>query len=255
MMKHCATSLQNRSNEDFYFISERDGLTLYAVVDGHGGGNKYKQDLDSKHVALYVIKYVHDYISDLLGGLSYDSSKIEDVIKEAFMKIDQTLFELGGKHGCTFNGVIDTSTHYIFINLGDSRSVYFDEEGIIFQTVDHKPSTERLRIEEAGGKVIDGRVGGNYALSRAFGDFNQKLVDGKYSPYGPMSAIPDVTLIKKRKGTIILGTDGVYDGFSDSEELISFYRKIKTKKPSLEISKHASKKNGDDDTTCIVLEC
>lgn len=254
-MKHCATSIQNRSNEDFYVTHETENLSFFAVMDGHGGGNDQEKDLDSNHVALYVIKYITRYLSHYLSGLSYSSPRAKRVIESAFIQMDKDLYEKNGKHGCTFNGILVGPSNIVFINLGDSRGVFFDDDkNILFETKDHKPDSEIDRITKAGGFVERGRVGGTYALSRSFGDFSQKIVKGKYDPRGPMSAIPDVTVIDKQKGTIILGTDGVFDGYDSSEKLIEFYSKNKTGKPSTTIVKDSSQRNGYDDATCIVIK-
>ncbi len=50
---------------------------------------------------------------------------------------------------------------YLIANLGDSRIVaYFKNEKIVNFDSNHKPDDleEKKRIEEAGGKVINGRI-------------------------------------------------------------------------------------------------
>lgn len=70
-----------------------------------------------------------------------------------------------------------TPTHFIFSNLGDSRTLLCRQGRLAFQTRDHKPTLpqERQRIRNAGGYVINARVDGGLAISRAFGDFDYKM--------------------------------------------------------------------------------
>jgi len=73
--------------------------------------------------------------------------------------------------------VLMTPTHYVFTNLGDSRTLLCRDGRLGFQTRDHKPTLpqERQRIRNAGGYVINARVDGGLAISRAFGDFDYKM--------------------------------------------------------------------------------
>jgi len=69
-----------------------------------------------------------------------------------------------------------TETEIICANAGDSRCVLSEKGKAIELSVDHKPelSTERARIEKAGGFVEDNRVKGVLNLSRSLGDLEYK---------------------------------------------------------------------------------
>ena len=62
-------------------------------------------------------------------------------------------------------------------NAGDSRTVICEYGNATEMSKDHKPDLpeERSRIIRAGGEVVEGRVNGMLALSRAIGDFDYKL--------------------------------------------------------------------------------
>ena len=63
-------------------------------------------------------------------------------------------------------------------NAGDSRTVMSEKGNAVDLSKDHKPELpeERSRIIKAGGDVMDGRVNGMLALSRAMGDFDYKPI-------------------------------------------------------------------------------
>ena len=130
--------------------------------------------------------------------------------------------------------IIDQVQKKIFVaNLGDSRTLLIKNGENAFQTMDHKPSVipEFERIKKAGGCVINNRVQGQLAVSRAFGDFNLKarLVDQRWYPFNPnqlqlVSVEPDVNVVdfgdwlvdeknepNFNKSFIILACDGLFD--------------------------------------------
>ena len=80
--------------------------------------------------------------------------------------------------GCTACVVLITPMEIYCANAGDSRTVMCEKNNAIELSSDHKPDLpeERSRIIKAGGEVVDGRVNGMLALSRAIGDFDYKPV-------------------------------------------------------------------------------
>jgi len=87
--------------------------------------------------------------------------------------------------------------------------------GIVWMSKDHKAScpSEKLRIEQAGGQVYDGRVEG-LEPSRTLGDFDVKAQVNK----GVISIVPEVRRHEfvpngstPAQGVLICATDGVWD--------------------------------------------
>lgn len=78
--------------------------------------------------------------------------------------------------GCTAIVAILRGHDLYIANLGDARAVVCQNGKAIALSRDHKPTRldEKKRIENAGGKVLYGRVQGFLGVSRAFGDFEFK---------------------------------------------------------------------------------
>lgn len=101
---------------------------------------------------------------------------------------------------------------------------------------DHKPDLpeERSRIIKAGGEVVDGRVNGMLALSRAIGDFDYKTVtppkDAQPSWFmnnHMVTAYPDVVIKPLHKDVefIVLACDGIWDCKS-SDQVIQYFKEL-----------------------------
>ena len=104
-----------------------------------------------------------------------------------------------------------------------------------FSTLDHKPDhqEEKDRIIAAGGSVQFGRVDGNLAVSRAFGDFGLKT--GPYNSetkgYDKMdprkskvTALPVVSVIERKPeedAFLIVACDGIFDVI-ENEHLVQY---------------------------------
>ena len=119
-------------------------------------------------------------------------------------------------------------------NAGDSRTVMCEKGNAVDLSKDHKPELpeERSRIIKAGGEVVDGRVNGMLALSRAFGDFDYKPItppkdaQPKWFLNNHMvTAFPDVVVKPMHKDVefMIVACDGIWD-CKTSDQAVAFYK-------------------------------
>lgn len=253
------TIMQNRSHEDFFCIAQLGtNCYYYAVFDGHGGGNKDNKPLDDKHCVLYLKDYLHHHLIKKLQGISFqDQEAIRKAIVDAFHEVDKYLYEKKATNGSTASIVLVTPVNIIFINLGDSRAIKIEggnNPRLTFSTNLHNALEEVERIQKAGGYILDKRLNGIYLPSRAFGDFDCKVVRRRYMFEGPMSAHPEIFFSPRRPGLVILGTDGLFDGFSNLEKIVEMTSHTPLAKLPDKLIDHAKHYNSDDDTTCIVIQ-
>jgi serine/threonine protein phosphatase PrpC len=115
-------------------------------------------------------------------------SVVEEALMEAFVATDGDFLASGGQAGSTASTVLVLGNRAYCGNVGDSRTVLCRtaEEGgggggrggsslsvhAVALSEDHKPTREdeAARIKAAGGFIINKRVMGELAVSRAFGD-------------------------------------------------------------------------------------
>ncbi|EDQ89635.1 uncharacterized protein MONBRDRAFT_25189 [Monosiga brevicollis MX1] len=191
------------------------GWSFYSVIDGHAGAEvaHYSED----HLLASVL-YELLPVKDSLHAIS-------DAMHRAFLRHDRALFADNkvrlDNSGGTCTSVLVSPTHYIFVNLGDSRSLLCRGGKLAFQTRDHKPilPQERTRIRNAGGFVINGRVDGGLAISRAFGDFDYKRNPQLGALEQKVVADPDVTLVERdleHDDFLLLCCDGIFDVMSNA---------------------------------------
>jgi len=206
--------------EDDSLVVRYPNAVLYMVMDGHGGRD--------------VVDYAKATFPTLFNDvLREPPSLLIQAIKDAFLRLDEDIYQRRLVSGTTVVAVLHLlkeSTLY-FINVGDSRAVLAEGGNVIFETEDHKPHMEEERIAAAGGSVDHGRVNGMLAVSRALGDndFKVRVVAEKrqWSTYAGFRAMvspePDITLFqmqedhKGRNYTLILASDGLWDGVSSKE--------------------------------------
>ena len=61
-------------------------------------------------------------------------------------------------------------------NIGDTACVLFSKSGCKKLSSDHRcnDETEAIRVKKAGGLIVNERINGKLAITRAFGDFSMK---------------------------------------------------------------------------------
>lgn len=169
-------------------------VSFHAVFDGHGDSKT------SQWLAKNLVSIIEQYLCE--------EKEVEIAIQKAFKQADEMLLKEGFSCGSTCIAMLVeelTNTAWI-INLGDSRCVMSSG----FATKDHKPTCpdEAARIDFAGGFVVNNRVSGLLAVSRAFGDPHFKPA---------VIAEPDITRVKLSESDkfAILACDGLWDVLSN----------------------------------------
>lgn len=185
---------RRRANEDRLFADPAQGL--FGVCDGHGGARAAER---AAMALQRSAEQLLDHPVDVLARVN------ADIIGE----------HAGDYVGTTATIAIarPTEGRLRIIHLGDCRAVVIDAAGVAHAlTDDHCPNRddEGLRIKAAGGAVLNGRVNGVLAVSRALGDPALASV---------LSARPDV--IDRRIGPahhlLVVGSDGFFDVVADRD--------------------------------------
>jgi serine/threonine protein phosphatase PrpC len=174
-----------------------------SVYDGHGGEQKsaslrpplvvrltYRPHFLGSEASDFLFGSLHVVVASLLGSVpasALNESSVRDGLFQAFVDTDAALLNALGENeaGSTCTAVLKFDQLLYCANTGDSRSVLCrgmrNPDGTLAITAqalssDHKPnrSDEKERIRQRGGVVLNGRLMGELAVSRAFGDRTHK---------------------------------------------------------------------------------
>lgn len=226
-----AASMQGHRTtmEDYHVatvLPSRPDHVLVGVFDGHGGKEM------AEYVQQNLVSVLESTVSWVHGG------NIGDALTEAFFKLDAQvsetiLFHANGKMtpGTTAIVAIITPDQIVCANVGDSRACLLTKNGgdVMEMSTDHKPilAAERARIEAAGGCVIQNRVDGNLALSRALGDYEYKADPLLSLTQQKVTAEPDITFWPRNDTSVLLlASDGLWDVFTNEEAMESIRQLI-----------------------------
>ncbi|KZV82537.1 protein phosphatase 2C [Exidia glandulosa HHB12029] len=133
-------------------------------------------------------------------------------------------------------------------NAGDARAVLCRAGKAVRLTYDHKGSDrqEAKRIMDAGGFVMNNRVNGVLAVTRALGDSSMKeFVVG--SPYTTETELSD------EDEFLIIACDGLWD-VAEDQQAVDLIRPIKdAQEASAKLLKHAMSNFSTDNVTALVV--
>ncbi|KAI9837315.1 MAG: hypothetical protein M1819_000389 [Sarea resinae] len=134
-------------------------------------------------------------------------------------------------------------------NVGDARIVLCRNGKALRLSYDHKGSDENegKRVANAGGLILNNRVNGVLAVTRALGDAYMKdLVTGH--PYTTETVVqPDIDEF------LILACDGLWDVCSDQEAVDLIRNTTDPQAASKQLVDHALSRFSTDNLSCMVV--
>ena len=157
--------------------------------------------------------------------------------------------------GCTACVVIvrqEMGNKVLYVaNLGDTRAVLCSNNGISTRmSYDHRGTDpqEIERVRRDGGVIIEGRVGGSLAITRAFGDHSLKK-DG-------VSAKPFIKkhILRPNDKVLVIASDGVWDSMEDQDAANYCRDEFNSKDIAQAIVKGALEKGSKDNTSCLAIK-
>lgn len=191
------------------------GLSFFGVFDGHSG----------TQAAIESAAALPGLVDTALEHADVnDTAAMSAILREVCLSFDGAL-DLDDMSGCTAVMALVTPKHILVANVGDSRAVLATDGGAVALSKDHKPDnpSESKRVEAAGGMVVQGRVDGQLAVSRAFGDFRFKYAADRPATEQPVSPEPEIRVHARGEKLefLILACDGVWDVMSN-EDVVNF---------------------------------
>ena len=196
------------------------GWGFFAVYDGHGG--RAAADWCGAHLHGVLARNLR---AELVGAGATGAPaprtwrRVSNVLDRTFLECDEQLDPAHGVFsGCTAVVALVAADapgarrRLFTANAGDARAVLCRQGRALRLSCDHQARVpaERLRIKDCGGLVINDRVNGTLAVSRALGDAAMKdFVTGH-----PFTCETD---LRPADAFLILACDGLWDVCHDQQ--------------------------------------
>jgi serine/threonine protein phosphatase PrpC len=204
---------------------------FYGLFDGHGGSA----------CAIYCSANLPTAIADAYRA----SGNMADAIGEGIGSLSQTAAKQWLLVGATAAVVVVADNRIYCANVGDSRIVLFGNGVARRMSHDHvvRDPDERQAVVDRGGAIINDRVNGTLALSRAIGD-------GAHAD--SISAEPFMADVGSDESlSVVIACDGVWDVMSD-EEAVAIFAETPDPGAAARAIKEASISKGSDDNISVI---
>lgn len=203
---------RNEMEDGFVFVDAFGGnrtSAYFGVYDGHGG----------RQVVDFVTRELHESVLREMRK----TNSVPDALLQAFQATDEEIVRrnimVSGCTACVCVLLEERHARVIYTaHLGDSRAVMSRGGSATRLTsmTDHKATDplEGKRVIEAGGQIVNDRVNGMLAMTRALGDHLLKM---PVLPNDVVSNVPDITStdLTVQDSFVILACDGLWDVVND----------------------------------------
>lgn len=152
--------------------------------------------------------------------LAKNPADLTQTLLDVFAKVNNEL-RLLDSDGCGSTACVtivrkEGANNVLYVaNIGDSRAVLSKSGQAERMSIDDKcdNAEENARIKSGGGIILDNRLGGVLAVTRAFGDHALTRVG--------LIAIPHIVkyTIKPFDKYLVIASDGIWDELSDSDAI------------------------------------
>jgi len=216
--------LRDEMEDGFVYVDafgDKRHDAFFGIYDGHGG----RQCVDYIMTALHE-SLIREMQEALQGGGDLITC-ISGALVAAFRGTDERMFQSGiTMSGCTactcllYEDLQRGSRILFTAHLGDARAVLCRNGGAMRLTSlsDHKATDgeEMLRVQRAGGVIMNDRVNGMLAISRAFGDHQLKAPNQHQDIVSNEPSVSYIDLTSE-DNFLIVACDGLWDVLSDQE--------------------------------------
>jgi protein phosphatase len=213
----CSINGFRNAMEDAHVMLLAEDRMIFGVFDGHSNDR--------------CSAFIGDKLPERMRALPLPVS--DEALEAMCLDLDEQFLEDYGDGGTTATfcmvepqrgGIEYAAT---ICNVGDSRTFIIRKGELLFVTEDHKPQDagEKERIIRCGGTVRMGRVDGDLAVSRAFGDgaFKKNRDDPRQQK---VICVPDVTRLTILKDDILMiACDGVFEGAFPTPDVVDFVKR------------------------------
>jgi serine/threonine protein phosphatase PrpC len=267
-VKKGSFSLHGRKREDRLILGskilEKNGtvVDLNVVIDGHGGHQT--ADFLERELPLTVSRLCMERSASLETDFT-PKAEWSALLNDAFSQCSDAWDRCASTHqekkaGAVVTMLLVCGIHCFVAHVGDGKVVSSGSgESYTEITKDHRADdpSERARILACGGCVVNDRVRGVLAPSRAFGDILVRT-DGQGEVNNSIiRPTPDLIAFDvARPGFVVVGTDGLFDVISSGvvHTAISIFLASNSDPNAAAryLAEHASKRT-DDDISIIVI--